>query len=87
MARTQERWWDVATSTCLVVLPHPINPQPPPPQEASFKEFLSRPENREVVEKHQRKEAKQAIQLQEKMRALEFRDKARGGGGGFPVIT
>ncbi|KAL4428099.1 hypothetical protein ABPG75_002188 [Micractinium tetrahymenae] len=43
--------------------------------EASFKEFLARPENQEVVEKQQRKEAKQAIQLQEKMRALDFRDK------------
>lgn len=48
-------------------------------QEASFKEFLSRPENQEVMEKQQRKEAKQAIQLQEKMRALEFREKASPG--------
>ena len=44
-------------------------------QEASFKEFLSRPENRGLVEQHQRKEVKQAIQLQEKARALEFREK------------
>lgn len=48
-------------------------------QEASFKEFLARPENQDVLEKQQRKEAKQAIQLQEKMRALEFREKARPG--------
>eukprot|EP00887_Chlorella_sp_A99_P002559 scaffold6.g2559.t1 len=44
-------------------------------QEASFKEFLSRPENREAVEKHQRKEVKQAIKVQEKMRLMEFREK------------
>lgn len=48
-------------------------------QEASFKEFLSRPENRAIVEKHQRKEVKQAIQLQGRMRALEFRDKVPAG--------
>jgi hypothetical protein len=44
-------------------------------QEASFKEFLSRPENRPLVEKHQRREVKQAVQLQEKTAALRFRDK------------
>lgn len=44
-------------------------------QEASFKEFLARPENQELVERQQRREVKQAVQLQEKMRALEFRDK------------
>lgn len=43
-------------------------------QEASFKEFISRPENRHLVEKHQKREVKQAIQLQEKMAALKFRD-------------
>ncbi|PRW44423.1 Peptidyl-prolyl cis-trans isomerase D [Chlorella sorokiniana] len=43
--------------------------------EASFKEFLARPENAALVEAQQRKEAKQSIQLQEKIRALEFRDK------------
>ena len=43
-------------------------------QEASFKEFLARPENQALVEKHQRREVKQAIQLQEKMAALRFRD-------------
>jgi len=43
--------------------------------EASFKEFINRPENRSLVEAHQRKEVKQAIQLQDKVRALEFRDK------------
>lgn len=43
--------------------------------EASFKEFISRPENRPLVEAHQRKEVKQAIQLQDKVRALDFRDK------------
>ena len=54
-------------------------------QEASFKEFLNRPENQSLVEKQQRKEVKQAIQLQEKMRALEFRDKVRGEGlSGLP---
>ena len=47
------------------------------PQEASFKEFLARPENAALVEAQQRKEVKQAVQLQEKMRALQFRDKAR----------
>jgi hypothetical protein len=46
-----------------------------PLQEASFKEFLSRPENQTLVEKHQRREVKQAIQLQEKTAALRFRDK------------
>lgn len=44
-------------------------------QEASFKEFLSRPENRPLVEQHQRKEVKQALQLQEKAAALKFRSK------------
>jgi hypothetical protein len=44
-------------------------------QEASFKEFLSRPENRALVEAHQRKEVRQAIKLQEKMRLMDFRDK------------
>ena len=52
----------------------------PHAQEASFKEFLSRPENQALVEEHQKKEAKQAIQLQEKMQMLEFRDKVCGGG-------
>lgn len=47
-------------------------------QEASLKEFLNRPENRPVLEKHQRKEMRQALQLQEKMHALHFRDKAGG---------
>lgn len=44
-------------------------------QEASFKEFLSRPENQPVLEKHQKREVKQAIQLQEKIAALKFRSK------------
>lgn len=44
-------------------------------QEASFKEFLSRPENRPLVEQHQRKEVKQALQLQEKAAALKFKSK------------
>lgn len=44
-------------------------------QEESFKEFLSRPENQPILEKHQRREVKQAIQLQEKMNALNFRSK------------
>lgn len=48
------------------------------PQEASFKEFLSRPENAAAVEAQQRKEAKQAVQLQEKIRALQFREKVGG---------
>ncbi|GAB4816733.1 hypothetical protein N2152v2_003779 [Parachlorella kessleri] len=43
--------------------------------EASLKEFLARPENKGVLEKHQRKEFKQALQLQEKQRALQFREK------------
>ncbi|KAI7845680.1 hypothetical protein COHA_000794 [Chlorella ohadii] len=43
--------------------------------EASFKEFLARPENAALVEAQQRKEAKQAVQLQEKVRALHFREK------------
>ena len=48
-------------------------------QEASFKEFLARPENQALVEQQQRKEVKQAVQLQDKMRALEFRDKVGAG--------
>ena len=44
-------------------------------QEESFKEFLSRPENQPILEKHQRREVKQAIQLQEKVNALNFRSK------------
>jgi len=44
-------------------------------QEESFKEFLSRPENQPILEKHQRREVKQAIQLQEKMNAMNFRSK------------
>lgn len=51
---------------------------PSPPKEASFKEFLSRPENAAAVEAQQRKEAKQAVQLQEKIRALQFREKVGG---------
>ncbi|KAL4858750.1 Peptidyl-prolyl cis-trans isomerase FKBP4 [Chlorella vulgaris] len=43
--------------------------------DASFKEFLNRPENAELLEKQQRKEIKQGLQMQEKMRALEFREK------------
>lgn len=42
-------------------------------QEASFKEFLARPENQPILEKHQRKEVKQALKLQEKIHALKFR--------------
>ncbi|KAI8106321.1 hypothetical protein M9435_000866 [Picochlorum sp. BPE23] len=41
--------------------------------EASFKEFLARPENQPILEKHQRKEVKQALKLQEKIHALKFR--------------
>lgn len=42
--------------------------------EASFKEFLARPENQPALEKHQRKEMKQALKLQEKIHALKFKD-------------
>jgi len=42
-------------------------------KEASFKEFLARPENQPILEKHQRKEVKQAIKVQEKIQALKFR--------------
>jgi hypothetical protein len=42
--------------------------------EASFKEFLARPENRALVEKHQRREVKQALQVQERDAALRLRD-------------
>lgn len=42
--------------------------------EASFKEFLARPENQPILEKHQRKEVKQALKVQEKVHALKFRD-------------
>ena len=41
--------------------------------QASFKEFLARPENQPILEQHQRKEVKQSIRLQEKMQALKFR--------------
>ena len=44
-------------------------------QEASLKEFLSRPENRPLVEAHQRKEARQALKFKEKAQALTFREK------------
>ena len=57
------------------VLTHPLLHSQSILQEASFKEFLSRPENRPLVEKHQRREVKQALQLQEKTAALHFRDK------------
>ncbi|KAK9835108.1 hypothetical protein WJX84_009349 [Apatococcus fuscideae] len=43
--------------------------------EASLKEFLARPENRPLVEAHQKKEARQALRLKEKAQALEFREK------------
>ncbi|KAK9835278.1 hypothetical protein WJX84_006359 [Apatococcus fuscideae] len=43
--------------------------------EASLKEFLSRPENRPLVEAHQRKEARQALKFKEKAQALTFREK------------
>ena len=46
-------------------------------QEASFKEFLQRPENRPLVEAHQRKEVRQALRMKEKARALEFQEKVR----------
>lgn len=42
--------------------------------EASFKEFLARPENQPVLEKHQRKEMRQALKVQEKIQALKFKD-------------
>ena len=41
--------------------------------QASFKEFLSRPENQPILEQHQRKEVRQSIKLQEKIQALKFR--------------
>lgn len=41
----------------------------------SLKEFLGRSENRPLVEKHQRKEVKQAIALRQRIHELEFRQK------------
>lgn len=43
--------------------------------EASFKEFLARPENRKLVEKQQRKEVRQALAAQDRSRVLEFKDR------------
>ncbi|KDD76940.1 hypothetical protein H632_c60p2 [Helicosporidium sp. ATCC 50920] len=42
--------------------------------EASFKEFLARPENRKLVEKQQRKEVRQSVALQERAELLRFKD-------------
>ncbi len=44
-------------------------------QEASFKEFVNRPENRPLMEKQQQKEVQQGLKLNDRIRALEFRDK------------
>ena len=44
-------------------------------QEEGFKLFLQRPENRAVLEEHQRKEARRAEKLAAKQQALSFRDK------------
>lgn len=41
----------------------------------SLKEFLGRPENRPLVEKHQKREVKQAIALKQRVHELEFRQK------------
>jgi len=48
-----------------------------PPQEEGFKQFLQRPENRAVLEEHQRKEAWRAEKLADRQQALDFRAKVR----------
>lgn len=58
------------------IVPLRVMPRLPPPswpqntQEASFREFLSRPENAAAVEKHQRKEARASVKAEERA-ALE----------------
>ena len=44
-------------------------------QEASFKAFLERPENRPLVEAHQRKEALRALKRQQRTMASDFQQK------------
>jgi len=43
--------------------------------EASFKEFCERPENKPMMVKHEKKEAKKAARLNRKMQAFEFKEK------------
>ena len=44
-------------------------------QEASFKAFLERPENRPLVEAHQRKEAMRAVKMKQRQMASDFQQK------------
>ena len=44
-------------------------------QEASFKAFLERPENRPLVEAHQRKEALRALKMKQRTMASDFQQK------------
>ena len=46
-------------------------------QEASFKAFLERPENRSLVEAHQRKEALRALKRQQRTMTSDFQQKVR----------
>ncbi len=52
-----------------------------PAQEMDFKNFVNRPENRPLVERHQRSEMKKAIKLSERLHVMEFRDKVREDNG------
>ena len=42
--------------------------------EASFKEFVQRPENRPYLEAQQKREARQALKISQQMQAAQFRD-------------
>lgn len=63
--------------------PRDLRPSPPTTpetktQEASFKEFLARPENAAVVEKQQRKEVRQALSAQERAQLEGLRSAVLG---------
>lgn len=67
----------------LAVAPHPHVCRPQlQRQESSFRAFLSRPENRPLVEEQQRLEVAGALALQEREREARLRDQVGWGGAG-----
>jgi hypothetical protein len=50
-------------------------------QEASFKEFISRPENKPAIEAHQQQEVQELVTLSERLQLQEASSKVRSKAG------
>jgi hypothetical protein len=57
---------------------HDTHAPPSHAQEASFREFAARPENKPLLEQHQQEEVCAALELQERMQELALQQEVRG---------